>query len=246
MGAIPVSVEDFWVQERSRAKCRHDWTQIAVKRTVGDMIASVAPDGAHILDIGAERGEAVYCYRRSLGERASATIYDWKDWRAPFVKEEVGFSQVDLEQQPFPHPDATFDVVVINQVLEHLKNIYLPLSEIHRVLRPGGHAIVSVPNVTAFHNVVLCALGQQPTTTALCGSHVRGFSIWGMHRFLQLGGHFKVVELRGIGLHPFTSAALPRWLLTYCHTPVWLLQRMDSQAPSWRDLRESTFTTTNF
>lgn len=45
----------------------------------------------------------------------------------------------------WPLGDAAFDVIVMLDVLEHLPDDALVLSEMRRVLRPGGCAIVSVP-----------------------------------------------------------------------------------------------------
>ncbi len=45
-----------------------------------------------------------------------------------------------------PAPDASFDGVLINEVLEHVTSEARTLSEIFRVLRPGGHLIVMSPN----------------------------------------------------------------------------------------------------
>jgi 2-polyprenyl-3-methyl-5-hydroxy-6-metoxy-1,4-benzoquinol methylase len=43
--------------------------------------------------------------------------------------------------------DNSFDTVVSFQVIEHIKNDRLFLEEIKRVLRPGGKAIISTPNI---------------------------------------------------------------------------------------------------
>jgi SAM-dependent methyltransferase len=45
-----------------------------------------------------------------------------------------------------PYPDAFFDGVLLLDVLEHLLDEKAVLQEIHRVLRPGGFLVVSVPN----------------------------------------------------------------------------------------------------
>ena len=51
--------------------------------------------------------------------------------------------KMDIHQMPFEAD--SFDSVMCNHVLEHVDNDLLALSEIHRVLKPGGWAIVQVP-----------------------------------------------------------------------------------------------------
>ena len=47
---------------------------------------------------------------------------------------------------PLPYPDASFDVAVCLEVLEHLVDPAIVTREIARVLKPGGRALLSVPN----------------------------------------------------------------------------------------------------
>ena len=51
--------------------------------------------------------------------------------------------------QGLPFRDASFDVVVATEVLEHLENPSLLLKEIRRVLRKGGQLFVTTPNAKA-------------------------------------------------------------------------------------------------
>ncbi|HEY5110723.1 MAG TPA: class I SAM-dependent methyltransferase [Acidimicrobiales bacterium] len=44
-----------------------------------------------------------------------------------------------------PFPDATFDVVVCSEVLEHIPDDLAAMSELTRVLRPGGTMAITVP-----------------------------------------------------------------------------------------------------
>lgn len=63
----------------------------------------------------------------------------------------VQFSTGDLVS--LPYRDASFDLVVASEVLEHVPEIWMALSEIKRVLRPGGKAAITVPvqSRTALH-----------------------------------------------------------------------------------------------
>lgn len=47
---------------------------------------------------------------------------------------------------PLPYPTASFDSVISFQVIEHIENDSFFLEEIHRVLRPGGTALMTTPN----------------------------------------------------------------------------------------------------
>ena len=60
------------------------------------------------------------------------------------IQEDVDI-QADLLDLPFE--SATFDVIYASHVLEHVGKDLQALSEIHRVLRPGGLAILPVPVV---------------------------------------------------------------------------------------------------
>jgi SAM-dependent methyltransferase len=53
---------------------------------------------------------------------------------------------VDLSNLPLPFPSDTFDEVSADHVLEHLPNAFGTMREIHRVLRPGGRAVIRVPH----------------------------------------------------------------------------------------------------
>jgi SAM-dependent methyltransferase len=55
--------------------------------------------------------------------------------------------------ESWPLADASFDVVMCNQVLEHVVEPALTLAEIRRVLRPGGILLLSVPFIYCEHGM---------------------------------------------------------------------------------------------
>ena len=48
---------------------------------------------------------------------------------------------------PFPFEDNSFDSIVTFQVIEHVKDDNGFVKEIHRVLKPGGKALITTPNI---------------------------------------------------------------------------------------------------
>jgi SAM-dependent methyltransferase len=48
-------------------------------------------------------------------------------------------------EEPLPIADGEYDMVFANQVLEHVGDLTSLLSEIHRILKPGGQLLAHVP-----------------------------------------------------------------------------------------------------
>lgn len=57
------------------------------------------------------------------------------------------FKTLDLSFEKLPWPDGFFDAVLGIEFLEHLENPHNAIRQIHRVLKPGGIFIMSVPNI---------------------------------------------------------------------------------------------------
>lgn len=109
----------------------------------------------------------------------------------------------DLEKMTWPLPDASLDIVVANQILEHTKEVFWITSEVARVLKPGGLFIVGVPNVASLHNRFLLLGGEQPTTLETLSAHVRGFTKPTFRRFIQADGYFRLRDFDGGNFYPF-------------------------------------------
>jgi SAM-dependent methyltransferase len=48
--------------------------------------------------------------------------------------------------EALPFPDASFDLVLSSEVIEHVRDDRLAVAEMARVLRPGGRAVIFCPN----------------------------------------------------------------------------------------------------
>lgn len=101
------------------------------------------------LDCGCAQGG----YSLSLADRGAKAVIgidiELDRLQSALSREEVkgkpiSFCQSLAERIPFP--DATFDGVLINEVLEHVINELDTLEEIYRVLRPGGVIALMSPN----------------------------------------------------------------------------------------------------
>lgn len=102
---------------------------------------------------------------------------DFREGKLEAARENgVSPHRIDLETAPLPFADESVDLVIANQVFEHLKNVIWCVHECCRVLRRGGGLVVGVPNLASLHNRLLLLFGRQPTSIKTISAHVRGFT----------------------------------------------------------------------
>jgi SAM-dependent methyltransferase len=65
-------------------------------------------------------------------------------------------------EEPLPFADASFDVVVAGEMLEHVRAPEEVVAEVRRVLRPGGTFAGSVPNAFRVQSRLLFLAGRPP------------------------------------------------------------------------------------
>ncbi|KXA96594.1 hypothetical protein AKJ37_04835 [candidate division MSBL1 archaeon SCGC-AAA259I09] len=103
------------------------------------------------------------------------------------------------EALKLPFPDQSIDMVVCSEVLEHISSFEDCLTEIHRVLKPGGNLAVSVP--THFSEIFIDALADEYLGKS--GGHVHVFKRKELIEIVENNG-FKIWETdAGHSLHFF-------------------------------------------
>lgn len=85
-------------------------------------------------------------------------------------------------------PSESVDVILSLDTIEHVLNPYTVLDEFHRIAKPGGGFIISVPNYGYIKYVAQLLIGRQPVTGA--GEPVErwrtaGWDGWHLHTFTR-------------------------------------------------------------
>jgi SAM-dependent methyltransferase len=109
---------------------------------------------------------------------------------------------VDIERERLPLADMSKDVVICNQVLEHLKVVIAPMREMARVTRVGGHVLIGVPNLASLISRINLFGGRDPICLAFPGPHIRGFTHRSFLRFLRSNPNLSLKAVTGSSLYP--------------------------------------------
>ena len=98
-----------------------------------------------------ECGPSIGSFTKFLQEQGYRGIHalDFVDAMIFPDKSAVAFHAMDFNTDRMPYPDDFFDAATAWGIAEHLENPYHFLREIHRVLKPGGILLFSVPSI--FH-----------------------------------------------------------------------------------------------
>ena len=69
----------------------------------------------------------------------------------------------DAEKDPFPYPDEYFSTVLCGELIEHLPSDPMHMmAEINRILKPGGHFVVTTPNIASLRALRAVLDGYHP------------------------------------------------------------------------------------
>jgi SAM-dependent methyltransferase len=126
--------------------------------------------GGSYLEIGAGEGGALLslldCYERLVGTDLSPVrARQMQLLFAQNPKVEILINNV--EQGGLPFPDSSFDTAAMVAVIEHMVEPIGVMREIHRVLKPGGRAIIDTPNIAKWTRRLKLLAGYFPSTASL-------------------------------------------------------------------------------
>lgn len=182
----------------------------------------LSPDSsARFLDLGCYDGSLTMRNARAIGTRDVWGVEVAVERADEAARRGVKVTDADLNY-PLPLPDGAFDVIVANQVIEHLYDTDTFLQEIGRLLAPGGYVVLSTNNLASAHNIASLLIGRQPPPCHVSGrfitgnefdpaygselehpamAHLRIFAYAGLRALVQRYG-FRADLYRTVGLYP--------------------------------------------
>lgn len=153
-----------------------------------------------LLDCGCNNGEFTLEKAKKIGTNIIYGIDILEENVTAAQSKGIKVYQQDLNEK-FPFADEFFDVVTASHIIEHLSNTDQFLQEVYRVLKSGGYAVISTPNLSSLHNILYLVFARQPPLAKVSDEIVVGG--WGgiYEKFIPGPSHrrmFTLAALKGL------------------------------------------------
>jgi len=139
---VDPSIAD-WTRQYLRGHVEHTASIIENVRRI-----AMSGEVESVVDIGAVPGHVSAMLKRA-GFVVQAVDIAPERSKGLFEALEIPFHRVNVEHERLPLPDDSVDLVLFCELLEHMQSApFHVLGEIRRVLRKGGHLLLSTPQIS--------------------------------------------------------------------------------------------------
>lgn len=164
---------------------------VAVRSTMRLMaLSKFIPPGSTIIDVGCGDG----CFGSFYPTRAELVIdgLDLNQHEAHLAMQTGAYRKVELCDISQQVPEGEYDIALGNCSLEHVPDIHAAFANIHKVVKPGGKFLLSVPAFGWTQKLdFIRVLNKFSTRIALCCGHaIDGFF---QHHHLYDGKTWKML-----------------------------------------------------
>ncbi len=180
----------FNSQAYEKSRCGQDDSRV-------QRVLPLIGKAGRVLDVG--------CLDGTIGEllmQMGNDVYGL-DASEPAIAKAVGRgiqAQLGNVENEFPFENDSFDAVFAGEIIEHIFDVDMMLAQIFRVLKPGGHFVVTTPNLAAFGRRLMLLLNRNPhieiSFTGDAAGHIRYFI---------KSTFFEILEKHGFQVEVFRS-----------------------------------------
>ncbi|MFZ5800909.1 MAG: class I SAM-dependent methyltransferase [Candidatus Omnitrophota bacterium] len=196
-------------------------TELSIKNNLS--LFEINP-AARLLDLGCGTADITLRSAEAIGTKDILGVDSAAQRLDKASSKNIVLIKADLNSR-LPFDSRHFDVIVANQVIEHLSDTDNFIAEMYRVLKPGGYAVICTENLSSWHNILPLFLGWQPFSLTNISVEKRAIgNPWALHRngeitpdadqhvrvfsFLALreafkAHNFKIEKILGAGYYPF-------------------------------------------
>lgn len=178
-------------------------------------IAPLLPESSdrplRVLEIGCSEGHTLEWLKKTGYSTWTAGVEPYAELRvSPGAVDR--FFKLDIEKELPELPPSSIDLILCLDVLEHLINPWETLRRLDPLLKPGGHWIVSVPNIRNYHILVDLAFKgkfKYAESGILDRTHLRFFTRSSAIELIEASGA-KAGKVLGTETHRWQKRLLAR------------------------------------
>ena len=171
-----------------------------------------------VVDLSAGSGYIAHLFENA---GADVRLYDLFPDQNKFGKATCQF--IDLQKE-FPIQDATVDLVICSETIEHLPNQHHLFIETSRILKPNGIFILTTPNSSSLRSRFAQFMMESEHYSTPAPNELNAFVSWGGKE----GGYFSKLFISGV-LRLRTLAAINHLYIKTIHpsryssTSIWMM-----------------------
>jgi len=166
-----------------------------------------------IVELGCGEGSILLTIARAFGAKEVYGVDINEEALKKARAKGIKVAKVDLNKEPLPFPSEFFDIVLMQEVIEHLTNPDNAIEETYRILKPKGYFLISTPNLAWWVNRLALLFGYQPywtecstkfnvgkfrrNVTEPLSGHLRLYTFKALQELITLHG-FKIVSAKGL------------------------------------------------
>lgn len=127
---------------------------------IGDEIKRYPKKSIKILDIGCRNGEVTKKILMDCNKKYR--LYGLDLIEPEKVDKDIQYKRQFFDNKSLPYKSNSFDILIVNQVIEHIIHKDKLIEECHRILKKGGVCFTATENIASIDNAISLLFGQDP------------------------------------------------------------------------------------
>jgi len=161
-------------------------------RSIERFVKNSSQKTFEVLDIGCDTGTDLFMFpkiadatfHRTGTDVSAGAISQAQNLAKKRGEKDITFKVADAnKKQPFK--DNSFDIITSSELIEHIEDPVYLLNEMHRLLKPGGIAVISTPNEKSFQKFLMQKVLPKSMEKNLDDSRSVGFTRHGANTKLD-------------------------------------------------------------
>jgi 2-polyprenyl-3-methyl-5-hydroxy-6-metoxy-1,4-benzoquinol methylase len=181
----------FDMAQRRPQRYEKERLQVRDYASTRRLLAELYPQRGRLLELGSSMGFLLQSFHKDGWDVLGV---DPNRYACRHAREKLGLPAIASTLEEADIPDASFDVVVMLHVIEHVPDPLATLREINRVLKPGGHLILETPRYDTW---LFRLLGRRERSLS-CDGHIYFFTTDTLQKTYERAG-FSLVQLDIVG-----------------------------------------------